>query len=222
MALEAVATGGEVRFLDALLRGDRRSAAQVVDTTLEANGGLRVLYLDLIQPAMREVGRLWQENMITVADEHLATAIVQSVMSRAFEREYVWRGEKALHLVAACADDERHQIGLRMVCDLLELQEWETTYLGASVPITSLVEFVVRHMPDAVAISATVAPSVTRVRATIAAIRAAPLARQPVIVVGGRAFLGDPTLAERIGADGTAADAWDAVALLHDRLRDRA
>lgn len=222
MAPETAATGAEARFLDALLHGDRRAAALIVDATLEANGGLRALYLDLIQPALREVGRLWQENEITVADEHLATAIVQSVMGRAFEREYVWRGEKALHLVAACADDERHQIGLRMVCDLLELQEWETTYLGASVPIASLVEFVGRHAPHAVAISASVAPSITRVRSAIAAIRAAPLRRQPVIVVGGRAFLGDPTLAARIGADGTAADAWDAVALLHDRLAERA
>ena len=105
-----------------------------------------------------------------------------------------------------------------MLCDLLEVDGWDTVYLGASVPIESLVDLVYKHAPDAVAISATIAPHVPRVRDAIAAIRRLKVAHQPVIAVGGRAFHSDPALAMRIGADLTAADAAEAVSTLNARV----
>ena len=206
-------------YLDAIRRGDRRAAFDVVDRALATGSDLRSLYIDVVQPAMREIGRLWQTNVLSVADEHLATAISQAAMSRIFEKVFVWRETRTPRLIAACADDERHQIGLRMLCDLLEVDGWDTVYLGASVPIEALVDIVGKQHPDAVAISATIAPHVPRVRDAIAAIRRAPLDRQPVIAVGGRAFLSDPALATRIGADLTAADAAQAIASLNARVR---
>jgi len=206
-------------FLDAIRRGDRRAAFRSLDEALDAGLTLHALYVDVVQPSMREIGRLWQQNELTVAEEHLATAITESAMSRAFERMFVWRDQRTPRLIAACADQERHQMGLRMLCDLLELEGWETIYLGASVPIESLTELVAAREPDAVALSATIAPHVPRVREAIHAIRSAPLERQPVIAVGGRVFLGDPSLAERVGADLTAADAEQAVLVLDARLR---
>jgi MerR family transcriptional regulator, light-induced transcriptional regulator len=214
-----IATPTRDAFLHAIRRGDRRAAFRSLDEALDAGLDLNTLYVDVVQPAMREIGRLWQENEITIAEEHLATAITESAMSRAFERVFVWRDQRTPRLIAACADDERHQMGLRMLCDLLELEGWETIYLGASVPIESLTELVASREPDAVAISATIAPHIPRVRAAITAIRATRVARQPVIAVGGRAFLGDPSLAGRVGADLTASDAAQAVRALDERVR---
>jgi len=206
-------------FFEAIRRGDRQAAFRSLDAALDAGLGLQALYVEVVQPSMREIGRLWQENELTVAEEHLATAITESAMSRAFERVFVWRDQRTPRLIAACADDERHQMGLRMLCDLLELEGWETIYLGASVPIESLTAIIAAREPDAVALSATIAPHVPRVRAAIAAIRATKLDRQPLIAVGGRAFLADPSLAKRVGADFTAADAAQAVRTLDERVR---
>ena len=216
-------SSGDVRatgedFLAALRQGDRRTAFRIVDDALDTGTDLRGVYIDIVQPALQEIGRLWQENELTVAEEHLATAIVQVAMSRTFERLFVWRDSRTPLLIAACADEERHQIGLRMLCDLLEMEGWETTYLGASVPIESLVDIVRKHQPDAVAISATIAPHIPRVRDAVAAIRAADLPKQPVVAVGGRAFLADPSLAVRVGADLTASDASNAARMLHEKL----
>jgi methanogenic corrinoid protein MtbC1 len=207
------------RFFDAIRRGDRRTAFRVTDEALDEGADLRALYIDVVQPAMREIGRLWQQNVLTVAEEHVATAIAQSAMSRVFERVFEWRDVRSPRLLAACADDERHQIGLRMLCDLLELDGWDTSYLGASVPVESLVELVRKSNPDVVAISAAITPNVPRVRDAITAIRAANLPKQPLIAVGGRAFLIDPSLAQRVGADLTARDADEAVRVLNDRVR---
>lgn len=46
------------------------------------------VYQNLITPAMQHIGHLWETNQITVADEHLATATCDFVLSKlAYESE---------------------------------------------------------------------------------------------------------------------------------------
>ncbi|HSU17633.1 cobalamin B12-binding domain-containing protein [Longimicrobium sp.] len=204
-------------YLDAVVAGNRRRAFDVVDAALAAGMDVRSLYLEVFQPALREVGRLWQRNVITVADEHLATAITQAAMSRLYERLFAAALAQGPLLVAACADSERHEVGLRMVCDLLEMEGWDTVFLGATVPLEDLVEMVRERRPEVVALSASIAPNVPRVGEAIRAIRAVP-GRAPLIAVGGRAFSEDPGLAARLGADLTAGDAAEAAERLKRRF----
>jgi methanogenic corrinoid protein MtbC1 len=205
-------------YFDAISDGDRRRAFQVIDDAWSAGLNLGNIYLDLFQPALREIGRLWQENRISVADEHLATAITEAAMARAYERAFAWRSVMGRTLIAACADVERHEVGLRMLCDLLDLEGWHTTYLGAAVPVKSLVAMVQRRRPHVVALSAALSPHLPRLRTMIEAIREGLPDGRPLIIVGGRPFLDDPQLATRIGADFTATNAVEAVRLLGERV----
>lgn len=207
----------QAAYLAALLDGDRRRAFQVIAAAREAGLDLGTFYMQVFQPSLREIGRLWQENAITVADEHLATAITQAAMARVFEQLARWDHGAGPTLVAACADTERHEVGLRMVCDLLECEGWQTTYLGATVPVEGLAAMVARRRPDVVALSVTLPPHLPRLRAMIAAVREAAGDAPPLILVGGRPFLTDPSLATRLGADLTASDATEAVRLLRAR-----
>ncbi|MBW3570247.1 MAG: cobalamin-dependent protein [Gemmatimonadetes bacterium] len=206
------------RYLAALRAGSRRDALAAVDDALGQGMPVRTLYLQVFQPAMHEIGRLWQENRISVADEHLATAITQLAMSRLYERLFGGRTEAGPLLIAACAEDERHELGLRMICDLLELEGWDTVFLGASVPVEDLVRMVVDRRPEVVALSAAITPHLSRVRQAVDAIRSALPERGPVIAVGGRAFAADPALAERVGADLTAKDAVEVAERLKERF----
>ena len=205
-------------YLDALLAGDRRRAFAVVDRGRAGGLHHREIYLEVFQPALREVGRLWQENRITVADEHLATAITQAAMARLYDDLFAHGAGGGPVLVAACVDSERHEVGLRMICDLLELEGWDTYFLGATTPVESLVSMVEARTPQAVALSASIAPHLPRLRVTISAIRERLGERTPLIVVGGRPFLDDPALAARLGADLTARDAVEAAGLLAERF----
>lgn len=206
------------RYLSAIRAGSRREALAVVDDALREGMDARTLYLQVFQPSMHEIGRLWQENRITVADEHLATAITQLAMSRLYEELFGDRPEPGPLLVAACAEHERHELGLRMVCDLLELDGWDTVFLGASVPVEDLVEMVKERRPEVVALSASITPHLARVREAVEAIREAMPEGAPVIAIGGRAFAGDATLAERMGADLTAKDAVEVAERLKERF----
>ena len=206
------------RYLAAVLAGSRRQAMDVVDQAVQAGIGIRPLYLEVFQPVMREIGRLWQENRITVADEHLATAITQAAMSRLYDQLFAAGAPPGRLLVAACADQERHELGLRMICDVLEMEGWDTVFLGASVPVEDLVRMVVDRRPQVVALSASITPHVARVREAVAAIRAALPEHGPMIVVGGRAFDHDSALAERLGADLTARDAVEVAEQLKEKF----
>ena len=214
----ATATSAFEAYLDAIRGGDRRRAFAAVDIVHASGMPVGQIYLEVFQPALREIGRLWQQNEISVADEHLATAITQAAMARLYEQVFTFKPGSGYTLIAACADVERHEIGLRMLCDLLELEGWETTYLGATVPVESLVSMVQKRRPTAVALSVALAPHLPRLRSMIQAIREAMGNAQPLILVGGRPFVDDPEMATRLGADITARDASAAVALLRARL----
>lgn len=204
-------------YLDALRAGDRRHALTVVEDARAAGLGLPALYLDVFQPALREIGRLWQENEITVAEEHLATAITQIAMGHLYADFCMATSRNGWTLLAACAERERHEVGLRMICDLLELEGWDATYLGAAVPQDSLVAIVLRDRPDVLALSVSIAPHLPQLRTLIEAVRSATGEAVPYILVGGRPFLDDETLARRVGADAMARDPSAAV----ERLRAR-
>lgn len=205
-------------YFKAVRDGDRRRAFAAIDGARQSGADIAELYLDVLQPSLREVGRLWQANEMTVADEHMATAISQMVMARLYADMTVGATTGARSVVAACAGTERHDVGLRMVCDLLERAGWDVTYLGSSVPNDALVKFVREWRPDTVALSATIAPHLAQLRAVISTIRETMGSDAPCIVVGGRPFMDDPALAKRIGADDTAADAVKAVDCLRARF----
>jgi MerR family transcriptional regulator, light-induced transcriptional regulator len=203
-------------YLEAVLGGSRGRARAVVDQARAGGMDIQALYLHIFQPALREVGRLWQENRITVADEHLATAITQALMAQLRGEQLAGGAGTRRSIIAACVDSERHEVGLRMVCDLLEIEGWDVTFLGASVPSSGLAEMVRERRPDAVAFSVSLLGHVPRLTRVVSALREALGEATPVIVVGGRPFLEQPALAAGIGADIVARDAGEVV----ERLRE--
>jgi MerR family transcriptional regulator, light-induced transcriptional regulator len=207
-------------YVEAVLAGSRQRARAVVDEARAEGVDIRDLYLHIFQPALREVGRLWQENRITVADEHLATAITQALMAQLYGDIFTGARAPQRTLIAACVDSERHEVGLRMVCDLLELEGWDTTFLGSSVPAASLAEMVRERRPDAVALSASLSPHLTRLERTITTLRETLGEATPAIMVGGRPFLHEPSLAASIGADIVALDAAEAVQRLKEYFEE--
>ena len=69
------------QFLAAQLAGDRREALRVVvEKGLQgANLAATELAVGVVAEAQRKIGELWQRNRISVADEHMATAIAQDL-----------------------------------------------------------------------------------------------------------------------------------------------
>ncbi|MGZ5441302.1 MAG: cobalamin B12-binding domain-containing protein [Thermoanaerobaculia bacterium] len=200
-------------YLNALLRGSRGDAWQIVLSALDGGASLRDVYRHVFEPAQQEIGRLWQLNQVSVAQEHFCTAATQQVMTQLYAR--IFAGEKrGRRAVAMCVGGELHEVGLRIITDLLELEGWETWYLGASVPPATAVQFCVDRETDVLLVSATLPPHLGGVAEVARLFRARPELSRARLIVGGRAFRNAPGLWRTIGADGTASGFDDCLALL--------
>lgn len=205
------------RYLHALVEADLPAARRVIDEALAHGMSAAEIYLDVLQPALYEVGRLWSHAEISVAQEHLATAATQSAMARLAERlGGQERRVRAGVALVACVSDELHALGGRMVADFLEADGWRVVFLGALTPGHDLAALAAEHGAQVVALSAALADRVPNVAEMCASLRA--IQPPPLVIVGGQAFGGSPAAALRTGADAFAADAEDAVRVLRDRF----
>jgi methanogenic corrinoid protein MtbC1 len=159
------------------------------------------------------VGRLWESNVISVAEEHMATAVTQFVMAQCFsfiDRPALCHGR----MVLTGVEEELHHVGANMVADVLEAHGWDVRFLGTNLPHRGILQVVREHRPDWVGISATTLFSLPQVSRLIAEIRATFPEGAPRIIVGGSAFRFSPDAWREVGADAVGASLEEAVALL--------
>lgn len=199
-------------FLTACLNLNRNQAFELVQNAVQVGTPVHDIYSLVITPAMHELGRLWHVNQITVGHEHYCTAVAQMVMSQLLP--LIFDGSiKTKRLVSACVAGELHEIGARMVADTFEMHGWDTVFLGADVPIDSLVSAIIAHDADVLAISATLACHLTSVSEIINAVKTHAACDRVKIMVGGAAFSADNSIWQILGADGWAQNAEGAVNL---------
>lgn len=198
------------QYLDLLLQGRRNEASELVVGSVEAGTSVKDIYLHVFQPAQHEVGRLWQTNRISVAQEHYCTAVTQLVMSQLYPRIFSHeKGES--RMVATCVGGELHEIGIRMVADFYEMEGWDTYYLGANATTMRVLRTLEDRNADLLCISATMTFHLNMVESLVQAVRTADRTNKIKILVGGALFMKTPDLWLRVGADATAEDAQQAV-----------
>jgi methanogenic corrinoid protein MtbC1 len=172
-------------YLEGLLTGDRQRCREIYEEWLDSGVSLRTLYQDLVQRSLYEVGVLWEQGRLSVAAEHMATAITESLLNLSYPRLFA-EPRNGRAAVVACPDGEYHQIGGKMVADLFELNGWRGYFLGANTPPPDMQSLIVDKRPDVVALSITLSAGLDRLIDGISAIRC----RFPdiPILIGGQAF----------------------------------
>lgn len=195
---------GEV-FLQAILNGRRQAACNILLEALRTGHSLAEIYVEVVQTAMYQVGVLWESNRISVATEHMATAIAQFAMAQIYPL-LPPAAERRGRAVVTGVEGELHQIGANMVADLLEANGWNVQFLGTNLPHGGILAAVEEHQAELVGISATMLFNVPQVRRLVADIRTLGPTRPLRILVGGGAFRSLANPAETVGADGFGAD----------------
>lgn len=197
-------------YREAALAGDNLSALDLVIELMEAGFSLTHVSVALIQPAMYQIGQLWQENRISVAQEHLATAVTQNVLARAYMRAK-FAPPNTRRGMFACVPGNQHSLGLRILSDAFETEGWEAVYLGADVPLADLVRHADAERPDLLALSLSLPNHLDAARHTIERLHAELGGTCPEIWIGGVATLGRDRVWQTLAADGWAADAQHAI-----------
>lgn len=198
-------------YLVALLEGDRQRATRLLLEAAEQGRSLVDIYLQVLTPALEEVGRMWTLGEITVAEEHFVTTSARETMIQ-LRHTCPTAASNGRTVLAAGVAGNQHDIGLQMVADVFELAGWRAINLGANVPVHDVVQAIENFEAQVLMLSAALTNHLPAVRQTILAIRGSgkPATK---ILVGGQAFDVSASVALELGADGYAATAVEALSL---------
>jgi MerR family transcriptional regulator, light-induced transcriptional regulator len=166
-------------YLDALRAGDGSGAYRVAERALDEGIGLPSLYQRVVTPAMHAIGTLWETGALTVADEHMATALTNRVLAAMRPPPTVTveaprdDAPPPARAILAAVEGERHALGLRMASDILEDNGLRVTYLGADVPTDALLQAVDSLAPDLLVLAATMSTLAPRLEEVASSVRQA-------------------------------------------------
>lgn len=128
-----------LRLRDRLLDGDEAGAWSIVESALAAGHGPDEVYLDLLSPALREIGDGWAAGEVSVAQEHRASVVTHRIIGRLGPR-FTRRGRKRGTIVLGAAPGDRHGVPSALAADLLRSRSFDVVDLGADTPAASFVD----------------------------------------------------------------------------------
>ena len=201
-------------FLAAILGGQRQAALlSMIDEALRDGHSHLDLYVAVFAECLHRVGELCELNKISVAQEHIATSIVQYAIAAIYPRMVppaVARGSMVVTGVAG----ERHQIGANLVADAMEAKGWMVRFLGTNLPHSSVLSAVEQSSADVLCISTTIVANLPAVAELVQSVRAKLNGQRPRIVVGGAAYRQAAHFAREVGSTDAVTNLRDGLALL--------
>ena len=198
------------RFVDLLLAGDTEAVWEMTNELVSSPDEIAPFYLNVVQPALYEIGRLWEAGEISIAAEHMASSSVSRVMAALTLPGGVINKDKGVFFVTA-SPNEFHEIGAWMLSDLLRLDGWSVRYFGSDTPQSALLEELRAARPGFLALSVTMPFNLARAQDLVEAIRAEAAIRNTRVLVGGQAFHWSEDAWKKVKADGMALDADDGI-----------
>ncbi len=154
-------------ILDALDALEGAEAQRLLGLHLSALGAVRFAR-EISLPLGREIGERWAARRIGIASEHLATAILRSMLGSALQPNSAsLRGARVIFATIA---GERHELGLLMAALTAMGAGSNPIYLGPEVPVEDLLRAVERSGAAALAVSVVTAPP-AEVTRSLAALR---------------------------------------------------
>jgi methanogenic corrinoid protein MtbC1 len=190
-----------LKYIAACLEGDTRQAIGLV-TEAAASDSVEEVYLDVMLPALREIGRMWHRAEASVAEERVVTETTRRLMALLTHARACAPATGKTVVTAAVAGNA-HDVGVRAVADLFELAGWRSLCLGADAPPGEVANAVQFFGADLVVLGTTLTTQLKSLEATIAAIRSIDGAAVRILV-GGPALADPQGLWQRLGADGYA------------------
>ena len=206
------------QYVEKVIALDSEGATRLIESKATDADSVFDLYLNVLQPAQREIGRLWQVNSISVAAEHYATATTQRILDR-LSQAVPPRTSRHARFAGLCPEGESHCLGLQMVCDLARLDGWETHFIGANTPTPSAIQLLAQLRPEVVGISIATLLALHNIRALLTKLKEA--LPETVILAGGYAANLGKDLWKTLGADAYAADGAAAIVTIDRMLAER-
>jgi MerR family transcriptional regulator, light-induced transcriptional regulator len=174
------------RYLELALTPDIDGLARLLDAAVAADGPTAT-YDRLIQPALDALGARWERDEITVADEHLVTALTEQLLADIHHRG---SGVGPVAVVASTPDNE-HRVGAGMVADALRHAGWQVQLLASGSDYAEIVRACTQHGAGLLALSAGLELELAELDDDLVRLREA-VGEHTTILVGGGPVLRRP------------------------------
>ncbi len=140
------------RQLYFLLRaGDEPAARRAVDRLVDRGVEVLMLCENLFTPVLHQLGEEWASGLLSVAEEHRASAICERLVLRIeVEQTGVARGV----CVVATPSGEQHALPASMAALVLRADRWHVHHLSTQVPTHDLATLARSEASDHVVLSA--------------------------------------------------------------------
>jgi methanogenic corrinoid protein MtbC1 len=141
-------------FNDAAIRATRAFDAAGLQEVLEravVTLGVPDFLETVASSTLEEIGHGWKERSVSVAQEHMATAVFRRLLGWLLGVYQI--GSAAHRLVVATLPGERHELGALMAAITAAAEGWAVTYLGPDMPVEELLGAIGQTRAEAVALS---------------------------------------------------------------------
>lgn len=213
-------TAGNIAELARLvLSADGREAAAFVTELRDHGLSVELLFGELLEPTARLLGELWDGDEVDFVDVTLGLARLQALLwAFNFTQRVTTLGD-ARSVLMLTLPGEQHSFGVSMVEQFLAAGGWQVSSQREILP-SDLATLVRTQWFAVVGIAMSNESNLDAVAAAVASVREHSRNTAVGIMVGGPAFSADPSLARRLGADGTALNGPSAVVLAQKLLDD--
>jgi len=201
------------RLRTRMVAGDERGSWLVIEAAMASGLTPQRIYVEVLGPALREIGEGWHRGSCSIAEEHRASTVAHRIVGRMGAR-FASRGRPRGRVVMGTPPGERHRIPVAMLADMVRAAGFEVIDLGSDIPVESFVEAVEQAEAVAAAVSVIASSSLAAAADVVAALH--QFTDTPVLV-GGPAVR-DARHAAEMGADGFAGDGSGAVNWINSLL----
>ena len=198
------------RYMDPLLKGQRRICRTLITEALDSGIKPQSIYQEVVWPAMAHVDRLYRDDHINVAVEHMATRINRTVADHIQTRlERTPKHDRRILITSAVGEAE--EISAQMCADIFEANGWEVYFLGAGIPRDEMGSLVGQLQPEMLMIVGSKATDVPEIRQMIDYIREINACPTMNVLVSGGVFNRAEGLWREVKADFFAPTAAEAL-----------
>ena len=192
---------------DAIIKGDQNTAVEITKQALSEGTTAKSVLDDGLIAGMEVVGARFKKNEIYIPEVLIAARAMKMAME-VLEPELVKAGvEPVGKLAIGTVQGDLHDIGKNLVAMMLKGAGFEVVDLGVDVGPDKFVEQAKNNGIQLIGMSALLTTTMPGMEKTVKALRDAGISTK--VIIGGAPVTQD--YADKIGADGYAADAASAV-----------
>jgi methanogenic corrinoid protein MtbC1 len=208
-------TAGDLEAFSLLaIDADSDVLIEHLEVLIERGVSVDTILVDLLAPAARRLGSLWDEDRCSFVDVTMGLWRLQEALRELSSRLPTLQSAAhgAKRALFATMPGEQHSFGTVIIEDVFRRDGWATEML-TDCDQPGLLDALASQSFDMAGLTLSCEVDIGRLKSLILAMRSVSRNPRLSIMIGGHALAGDPTISTRVGADGTAPDAQRALAL---------